>query len=172
MLGGQAHPSIAMYHAIRNSQTQMDVLDAAAKVALSPENLQVFAPLLVVIKRASTGRHKVAHWLWGDTDAFPDCLILVDPDGMREYDKAMSDHVANLERGIIPPDYPKLDNKFAFIWKETDFIELIAELNDLYHLALLFSALISFGGKVSVSDDDALRVHLLNQPRIRKVLQS
>jgi len=90
---------------------------------------------------------------------------------MREYDKAMSNHVATLERGIVPPDYPKLDNKYAFVWDEAAFIGLIYALNDVYHLSLRFSALISFFSRISTTEDDALRVHLLNAPRIREVLQ-
>jgi|SRR5579863_9682037 len=171
MLGSQARPSIAMYEAIRSSQVQMDVLEAAANAALSPENLEVFNPLLVAVKHAGAARHKIAHWLWADSRDFPDNLILVNPDALTEFEKKISDDTASLERGVVPQSYPTVDLKLAFIWEEEHFADLIDELNDVYHLTLRFSALVTHGGKVSVPADDQLRAHLLAAPRIREALR-
>ena len=171
MLGTHARPSIAMYEAIRSTQTQMDVLEAAAKVALAPENFEVFSPLMVVVKRAGNKRNKVAHWLWGDSDAFPDDLILVDPSAVREQDKNVSDAIAAIERGDEMPHFPKLDLSLAFVWEEGHFFDLIEELNDVYHLTLRFAGLVSHGGMIAMPGDAGLRSQLLSAPRIQEVLR-
>lgn len=171
MLGSQARPSIAMYEAIRSSQIQMYVLEAAANAALSPENLEVFNPLLVAVKHAGAARHKIAHWLWADSPDFPNSLILVNPDAITDFEKKVSDDTASLERGEVPTRYPELDLRFAFIWETADFNDLIDELDDVYHLTLRFSALVTHGGKVSVPEDSQLRATLLNAPRIQEVLR-
>ncbi|HXZ00542.1 MAG TPA: hypothetical protein VEI03_11115 [Stellaceae bacterium] len=171
MLGGEARPSIAMYQAILNTQTQMAVLEAAAKVALSPNNLRVLNALIWLCKRAGAHRHKVAHWLWGDSQDLPNRLILVDPDAIREHDKAMSDVAAAFARGEVPVALPKIDLNLAFVWEEKDFTEAIQELLTVYHLALRFSALLLDGGKTENPSIAAQRMQLLASPQIQEALR-
>jgi hypothetical protein len=169
MLGGEARPLIAMYEAIRNSQTQIDVLEAAAKVALSPDALELFGALMVLVKQAGKIRHRFAHWLWGESPEFPDDLLLVEPSTMRENDKDMSDLIAAIQRGEPIEKMPPLDFTSIFVWEPRHFDEAVGELSDVLILTLRFASFLTGGGKGPVADQ--LSSQLRAEPRIQEALR-
>lgn len=165
----QVRPSMAMYEAIHNTQIQMAVLTAAANTTLSGEVLEIFSALMIVVKQSANNRHKVAHWLWGISPEFPDCLILADPAAVREQDKIMSEVISALEHDGPITSAPILDFSRVFLWETRDFDEIIAELEETHRLMHRFSALIIT--RASASLDSRLKGELLNAPRIQTALQ-
>lgn len=61
MVKGDVRSSIAMYSALTSSQAQMAVLEAAARISLSPDDLNLFGAVLTLVKRAGAKRNKLAH---------------------------------------------------------------------------------------------------------------
>lgn len=75
MTGGSAAVTVAMFSAVGNMRTQRDVLEAAAQIALPPEDLAVFTALMREFKPRYNERSRIVHGIWGVADEFPDKLI-------------------------------------------------------------------------------------------------
>lgn len=168
ILAAEVRPAMAMYEAIHNTQIQISVLIAAAETTLSGEILEIFSALMVVVKQSANNRHKAAHWLWGISPKFPDCLVLVDPASVREQDKKMGELIASLEKKQFVDVAPILDFSRAFLWESKHFDETIKDLEETNFLMSRFAALIIT--RASAALDSRLRNELLNAPRIQEAL--
>jgi hypothetical protein len=161
---------MAMYGALTSTQAQMAALQAAAKASLSPEHLELFSALLVVVKRSAVHRNKVAHWLWGISEQVPDALILVNPDAVLDLHTNNGEYMARWKEGKKVPDpstLPGLDLSEAFVYGEQEFREIIDDLTDVWSLTNSFAFLIISGA----TPNDVQFQMLSVSPRIQTELE-
>jgi hypothetical protein len=142
MLGAAARPSMAMYSALSSSAAQMAALQAAADVALSRERLELFGALLILVKRAATKRNKIAHWLWGTSVQIPNALILLNPDAVHGLHTQNAEYMAAFKNGQTVADHPStlppLDLSEAFVYRQQEFTEILAEIDEVRSLTVSF----------------------------------
>jgi hypothetical protein len=167
MLNGAIRPAVAMYGALTSAQAQMAALEAAARECLSPENLDLFGAVIVLVKQAGAKRNKIVHWLWGDSPDIPHALVLFDPISNMEFNTALSELVSTGETAGTA--FPTLNLAHAFVYKARDFDEIIKELHIVEHITRRFSASLVHGGAHGTSA--SLRRQLLALPRIQKALR-
>lgn len=79
MLGGDNDLAATAYLALDGSSAKSAVINAVAAKTLSTENLQLFRAIFNIAGTRQKARDKLAHWVWGFSDALPDALLLVDP---------------------------------------------------------------------------------------------
>ena len=79
VLGADAAPAIAMHATLTAQHLQTGALQAAAKVALSSDDLDIFQAAMSVAESAQTPRNHLAHWIWGECKERPDLLAIADP---------------------------------------------------------------------------------------------
>jgi hypothetical protein len=170
MLGAAARPSMAMYSALSSSAAQMAALQAAADVALSRERLELFGALLILVKRAATKRNKIAHWLWGTSVQVPNALILLNPDAVHGLHTQNAEYMAACKNGQTvadPSTLPPLDLSEAFVYRQQEFTEILAEIDEVRSLTVSFALML-------VIDEPPNGVQyqmLTNAPQIRIELE-
>ena len=163
LLGAQARPAMAMFSALTSSQAQMAALTAAAQTVLPAEYAQVFESAMVVVRRAAKLRHKFAHWVWGYSDSFPDCLLLVDPSEIVMHKvKFYENFAAKLPEDIVYD--PQIEG--IWLYEKRDFIEVYVDVVSIQHIVVGLSYLTHKG---HLSAEIAHR-RLSNEPRIAKQL--
>jgi len=135
MLNAGVRVSMAMYAAIRNSKIQMDVLEAAARLSLSTEDLELFGAILILVKRAGAKRHKLAHGLWGYSDDLPNALLLYDPDEVLIYSAATTEFIRAVLKGEgDSSSFTTMDKSRIFVYREKELAEILAEMKTIDHL--------------------------------------
>jgi hypothetical protein len=77
ILGADSEPSLAVYEILRRSSNQRDALEAAAKMKLSPRDLELLAAILNIHKSIEADRNAFAHGHIGWTDKLPDALLWI-----------------------------------------------------------------------------------------------
>lgn len=170
MLGAGVRSSMAMYLALNSSSAQTAALEAAAKISLSPERLELFSALCVLVKRASGHRNRMAHNLWGTSNELPDALVLLSPDAVLALHTNNAEYMANWREGkhvVDPSTLPRLDLSECFVYRENDFREIILELTDLWSHTSTFAYLL-----VIDEPPNGTQYRLLTgAPRIREELE-
>ncbi|MGJ0532794.1 hypothetical protein [Methylocystis sp.] len=72
-------PVIAVMARLQTQGLQRVALDAAAQSSLSADDYRIFKSAFGAVETAQTGRHKVAHWIWGSASNIPGAVLMVDP---------------------------------------------------------------------------------------------
>jgi hypothetical protein len=124
VLGADAAPALAMFSTLTAQHLQLGALEAAAKVALSVEEFDVFKAATNVTDRVQTPRNHLAHWIWGSCLELPDALLLAEPKSAKERDRELT---LALERsdtaGVNTAEMAKLnsyDPTKIRVYKEAD----------------------------------------------------
>jgi hypothetical protein len=76
-----------MFSTLIAQHLQLGALEAAAKVALSDEEYDVFKAAATATNRVQTPRNHLAHWIWASCPELPDALLLADPKAAKERDR-------------------------------------------------------------------------------------
>ena len=156
--------------ALSSSAAQMAALQAAADVALSRERLELFGALLILVKRAATKRNKIAHWLWGTSVQVANALILLNPDAVHGLHTQNAKFMAAFKNGQTvadPSALPPLDLSEAFVYRQQEFTEILAEIDEVRSLTVSFALML-------VIDEPPNGVQyqmLTNAPQIRMELE-
>lgn len=78
LLGIGSEPAVAVYTAIHQGRMQRNVIDAAARAVLDPQEHALFRAIGVVSKHAEDERGRLAHGAWGACDDIPNGAVWVD----------------------------------------------------------------------------------------------
>jgi hypothetical protein len=89
ILGANHRPSIAMFTTLTSSNLQMVALKAAGQAGLRDDDLDHFSASVRVAESAGKQRHKLAHWIWGQSPDLPNALLLADPAHLFENELTM-----------------------------------------------------------------------------------
>jgi hypothetical protein len=111
IIGADAAPTIAMYDAIQADRVKMQLLNAAAKAALTSEQHRVYDAVIKVSVAAQKERNRLAHWIWAYSPEVPDALLLANPKHLRAKDiekLQMGTLAGILKRGWTEEDFAKL----------------------------------------------------------------
>jgi hypothetical protein len=167
MLKSGIRVSMAMYSVILNSQIQMAVLKAAAKVVLTPDDFKLFSAVLILVNRAGQKRHKLAHWSWGYSPEITDALILIDPDAVLDFISASSEFVnESLDANSRTPPPERLDLSRAFVYRERELLEIISEIIEVEAIVRKFVLLAANPARA-----DEPRSQLLAMPQIQGAMR-
>jgi hypothetical protein len=129
----------------------------------------------VLVKRAGAKRNKIAHWLWGESPEINDALILFDPDSVLDYNTRVKEFLDELSgkslAGIMASaaPAPNIDTSSAFVYRDRDFVEIITELLNTWHLTIRLSGILMDRRNTPVTS--SLRSQLLASPQIQEVLR-
>jgi hypothetical protein len=96
LLGADAVHAHAIFSILQTQALQTRALEAAAKSALSSDELDIFNAVLTVTNGVQKTRNRLAHWSWGKCVQRPDLLVLGDPEGLKERDTRMAAHYQSL----------------------------------------------------------------------------
>lgn len=105
VLGAEAAPAAAMYRSIQNSSIQTTVVLAAAKTVLKPSEFDVLSVIVGICNAALKPRHQLAHWVWGQSNGYPEAIVLIDPKALLEYE-------IGIGRFMVPNEGRALLDKF------------------------------------------------------------
>lgn len=99
LLGADQVHAHAIFSILQTQALQTKALEAAAKSALSPDDLDIFDAALTVISGVQKTRNRLAHWAWGKCHQRPDLLVLADPDGLKNWDTRTAAYFQALKPG-------------------------------------------------------------------------
>lgn len=132
VLGADAAPALAMFSTLTAQHLQLGALEAAAKVALSAEEFDVFKAATNVTDRVQTPRNQLAHWIWGNCLELPDALLLAEPKSAKDRDRELT---LALERsdaaGLDTAEMAKLnsyDPAKISVYREGDLVRASLDL--------------------------------------------
>jgi hypothetical protein len=98
LLGADSVHAHAIFSILQTQALQTKAMEAAAKSALTADELDLFNAFLTVISGVQKTRNRLAHWSWGKCVQRPDLLVLGDPDGLRDRDTRMAAHYQSLRQ--------------------------------------------------------------------------
>ena len=104
LMGGPRDTAATVFLALETQSAKTAAINAVAR-ALPDNHQRVLRAILAIAKTHQRGRDKIAHWIWGDSDALPEAILLIDP-------RAMA--------GDEPPNRDDI-----YVYRRNDFIELI-----------------------------------------------
>jgi hypothetical protein len=152
-------PALAMFLAISNSRTQVDVLAAAAEAVLSERDFELFRAMINVRKSIEKDRNHLVHGVFGGSMLVKDGILWAEQ-------KHQTGHTAT----VWASDYKEMKTDFlrdVYVYEPED-LETIAQSIEWLHTFIgLFRGYIS-------SDNSAWRVErypqLCAEPRISQEL--
>jgi hypothetical protein len=134
VLGADAEPAIAMFSTLTAQHLQLGALEAAAKAALKPGELDVFQAGMAVTDTVQTPRNHLAHWIWGSCPELPDALCVAEPKRAKERDRELT---LALERsdttGVNTAEMARLnsyDNSKILVYREGDLARAARDLEE------------------------------------------
>jgi hypothetical protein len=89
----------AIFSILQTQALQTKAMEAAAKSALSSDDLAIFDAVLTVVNGVQKTRNRLAHWAWGKCLQRPDLLLLADPDGLKNWDTRTAAYFQSLKPG-------------------------------------------------------------------------
>ena len=160
ILGINTQPALAMFLAIQNSRTQIDVLNAAAEVSLSESDYELMSAILNIRSAYEKERNSLVHGLYGWSNIVKNGILWMEQ-------KYSVRHTAT----VWSSDYQDMDQsritKHTFVYEPED-LETIAINFEWLHQMIGF-----FRGYIS-SDNFPWRVERYHQlcaePRLSKEL--
>ena len=90
VLGADAEPAIAIFATLRGERPQLDALEAAAKAALSPNEIDDFRAAISMTDSVRRARNHLAHWIWGTCKQLPDALLLAEPKAQKDRERELN----------------------------------------------------------------------------------
>jgi hypothetical protein len=102
LLGADQVHAHAIFSILQTQALQTKAMEAAAKSALSSDDLEVFDAVLTVVSSVQKTRNRLAHWPLGKCVQRPDLLVLADPDGLKDWDTRYAAHFQSLKPGEAP----------------------------------------------------------------------
>jgi hypothetical protein len=99
LLGADQVHAHAIFSILQTQGLQTKAMEAAAKSALSSDDLEMFNAYLTVTNAVQKTRNRLAHWSWGKCQQRPDLLVLGDPDSLKERDVRVAAHVQTSRPG-------------------------------------------------------------------------
>ena len=178
LLGSQARPSFAMFSTLQAISTQITAIQAAGNVALSGEDLNYFNASLAVSRSISKKRHKLAHWVWGNSPQVPDALLLGDPDHMFEQGINVQQFSDEFQNYSINPKAkpPNADSRMLlsfdfdqiYVYREGDLLRIQRDFKETQEIVGLIGFLI--GPNRHGLEPDELRRQLSNLPLLSEAL--
>lgn len=153
----------AMLQALSSAEARRDVILAAAKESLSPEDYLLFRAVLNVTRASRNRRNEFAHHLWGVSDDLLDAVLLADPKIILQ---PLTDMRARIRDNPLEdkPYVEAPDASQIYVYRERDLGEEVdhASRAHLHILNLIFLAQDSrLGGGPT-------RGELLSEPQIRQ----
>jgi hypothetical protein len=122
---------------------------------LEPRYRELYQAITKHMRARAMARDKLAHWVWGVSRELPDALLLADPKAL-----AVIDYFAS--------DYQQQMNDAIWVYRDTDFAEIIEGNNDLAGFGLKFRWIVT--GHVS-NGEDRLYHELCAKPVLADILR-
>ena len=143
VLGANAAPAIAMHTALTAQHLQNTALQAAAKVALSPDDFDIFQAALSTTESTKTPRNHLAHWIWGGCKQRPDLLALADPEMIKERDHRVAKfYHENPDRDVVDivshAELYYFDTSSVLAYSEDDLKRALRDLKESQSVMLRF----------------------------------
>jgi hypothetical protein len=140
LLGADQVHAHAIFSILQTQALQSKALEAAAKSALSPDDLDIFDAALTVINGVQKTRNRLAHWAWGKCLQRPDLLLLADPDGLKNWDTRTASYFQSLKPGEATlwgslMDPPNLDISKFYGYSKADLEREVRDLLDAEKIA-------------------------------------
>lgn len=164
ILGADSEPSLAVYEILRRSSSQREAIEAAAKIKLSPKDVELLAAILNVHKSIEADRNAFAHGHIGWTDKLPDALLWITTADYIRF--ALRAHHGILD--LKSDGYDQLADR-AFVYSEQDLTRISNEVRDLWRAWIDLNTYLAGLIRFEMNDDEAYN-RLCGQPRIAQEL--
>jgi hypothetical protein len=79
LAGGSKTDAVTVFLAIESEAARNAALTALAKAKLPEEWLELMRIVSKISRQTAKERHKLAHWIWGESARIPDALLLQNP---------------------------------------------------------------------------------------------
>jgi hypothetical protein len=161
----RARVDVAMniYNNVDAFRAQEQMLEGAARAALSDDDFFLYQASMKFIKRQYSVRNEMAHWLWGSTDDLPDALIIMEPVSHRKAHTMMFG--ANTGYDIEKcREYWAESQNGTFVYRKAD---LESHAKQMFKAEILSDRLQFLAAKPPQNDVEG-RSHLLSDPEIRR----
>lgn len=125
MLGANAAPAAAMYGSLRSISAQTSAVLAAAEAVLNKDEMDLFSVVTAICNRALKHRHRLAHWVWAQSNGYPGALVLIDPTALLGYELGIGRfQYPNEGRGLLD----NFDPTSSLIYDQSALNEAVKEL--------------------------------------------
>jgi hypothetical protein len=175
LLGADQVHAQAIFSILQTQALQTKALEAAAKSALSPDDLDIFDAALTVISGVQKTRNRLAHWPWGKCFQRPDLLVLADPDGLKNWDTRNAAYFQSLKPGeatfwggLMGP--PSFDIAKFYGYSKADLEREVRDLLDAEQIAFFLQGYLDTAFAVAHSklfnepeDPEEIRALILRQ---------
>jgi hypothetical protein len=147
---------------------RLKIIKRIVRAELPEPYLSLFLKVLHIVVRFAKRRHAFAHGIWGNVEALPDALLLIDAEHLFRHWGAANDFLAAFrEDGPNAVSPVRLDNRHVEVWTETDLKDEITRMNQAVEFAYALELL----GSVDTFDTSNARraqaYHwLLQQPLV------
>jgi hypothetical protein len=177
LLGADQVHAHAIFSILQTQALQTKAMEAAAKSALSSDDMEIFDAVLTVVSSVQKTRNRLAHWPLGKCLQRPDLLVLADPDGLKDWDTRYAAHFQSLK-----PDETSfwgnvlVDQSKFYAYTKADLEREVRDLSEAEIIAFLLKSYLdtSFAAahaKLFNGPDDpevirAQVLHQLNEKRL------
>lgn len=168
LLAGRASVAMAMYEVLSENAAQYAALYAAADAALPTDDARLFRITLKKIKKLGADRNILAHGIVANSSAVSDGIIIVE-----------QKHLMIINRVLFHPprqDESRQDqvrrnlkefSKHAFIFRRSDFEEILQKVDHASSLALALSELVM----PAHHNYTGAKINLLKDPEIESEMR-
>lgn len=150
---------VEMFNAVVSSEAQLDVVEAAGRVALeSKDDRDLFMAVMSVVRRARKRRRKYAHSLFGFATNIPDAVLIAPLE-------SLSRDVAGVKASSDPFAWGKELTARALVFKDEDIISDIDAVGEAVTFVSRFEMTLG-----TLPRHDEARRELLAEPSIQRAL--
>jgi hypothetical protein len=159
VLGADAAPALAMFSTLTAQHLQLGALEAAAKVALSANEFDVFKAAINVTDSVQTPRNQLAHCIWASCLELPEAMLLAEPKSAKDRDREFTLALENSEGNSIDVEEMTKLNSYdpakVRVYKETDLRRVNRDLEEASLIAFLVVVYLdgSFRGRRKLPPD-------------------
>jgi hypothetical protein len=129
----------AIFLSIRNSRAQREALTAAAEIALSGRELEMFRAIAVVYQSLDTQRTDLAHGIFGICEELPDALLWINSKDFTQHNLEFWTELITRTDPSVPLQSDETGRALFYVYRKEDFIQLRDEIKELWHAVFLFT---------------------------------
>lgn len=164
ILGADSEPSLVVYEMLRRSSNQRDALEAAAKIKLSPRDLELLAAILNIHKSIEADRNAFAHGHIGWTDKLPDALLWITTADYIRFSLRVHHGMINFKS----EGYNLLAERTS-VYTGRDLEKISSDVRDLWRIWIDLNGYLAGLIRFQLSDDEEYS-RLCNLPRVAQEL--
>ena len=132
------------YAAELSLSKRLKIIKRIARTEVPEPYLSLFLKMILIITSFAKRRHAFAHGIWGNVEALPDALLLIDAEHLFRHWGVANDFLAAFsEDGPSAVSQVGLENRHIEVWTEADLREEVTRLNKAVEFAFALERLAS-----------------------------